>query len=194
MLALLLAGVLHCIPDSEDPAGIVRRLLAGLAPGSYLVLAHPASDIHTEQIGVAATRFNQLAEQGVTLRSGTPCGASCTAWTWSSRVWCSCTAGGPGPAARNPATTWPTTARSAASPGCAGWLAAPGGGRPRSITTAPSSMAVWNSAVSLPSSRQIDDGQRLAGEDRVAEPAGHGANRAGSEPHSACSRARPVKP
>jgi len=68
-VGLLLAGVLHCIPDSDDPAGIVRRLLAGLAPGSYLVLAHPASDIHTEQIGVAATRFNQLAGQGVTLRS-----------------------------------------------------------------------------------------------------------------------------
>ena len=68
-VALLLAGVLQCIPDDEDPAGIVRRLLAGLAPGSYLVLAHPASDIHTRQIGEAATRFNQLAARGVTLRS-----------------------------------------------------------------------------------------------------------------------------
>jgi hypothetical protein len=67
-VGLLLVGVLHCIPDNEDPAGIVRRLLAGLVPGSYLVLAHPANDIHTRQIGVAATRFNQLAEQGVTLR------------------------------------------------------------------------------------------------------------------------------
>jgi hypothetical protein len=65
---LLLVGVLHCIPDGQDPAGIVRRLLAALAPGSYLVLAHPASDIHTRQISVAASRFNQQAEQGVTLR------------------------------------------------------------------------------------------------------------------------------
>ena len=36
-VALLLAGVLQCIPDDEDPAGIVRRLLAGLAPGSYVL-------------------------------------------------------------------------------------------------------------------------------------------------------------
>jgi S-adenosyl methyltransferase len=67
-VGLLLMGVLHCIPDDEDPARIVRLLMGGLARGSYLVLSHPASDIHTRQIGVAATRFNQVAEQGVTLR------------------------------------------------------------------------------------------------------------------------------
>ena len=67
-VGLLLVGVLHCVPDYQDPAGIVRRLLAGLAPGSYLVLAHPASDIHTQQIGRAETRFNRLADRGVTLR------------------------------------------------------------------------------------------------------------------------------
>jgi S-adenosyl methyltransferase len=27
---VLLVGVLHCIPDAEDPAGLVRQLLAGL--------------------------------------------------------------------------------------------------------------------------------------------------------------------
>src|SRR5205814_3768282 len=68
-VGLMLIGVLHCIPDDENPAGIVARLLGGLASGSYLVLAHPASDIHTRQTGAAASRFNQLAEQGVTLRS-----------------------------------------------------------------------------------------------------------------------------
>jgi hypothetical protein len=62
-------GILHCIPDADDPAGLVRRLLAVLAPGSYLVLAHPASDIHSEQIGDAAARFNRVMDDGVTLRT-----------------------------------------------------------------------------------------------------------------------------
>ncbi len=68
-MAVMLVGVLHCIPDAGDPAGLVRQLLAAVAPGSYLVLAHPASDIHTEQIGVAATRFNRVMDDGVTLRT-----------------------------------------------------------------------------------------------------------------------------
>ena len=68
-VAVMLVGVLHCIPDSDDPAGLVRQLVAALTPGSYLVIAHPASDIHAEQIGDAATRFNRVMDDGVTLRS-----------------------------------------------------------------------------------------------------------------------------
>ena len=37
-VAVMLLGVLHCIPDEEDPAAIVDRLLAAVAPGSYLVV------------------------------------------------------------------------------------------------------------------------------------------------------------
>jgi trans-aconitate methyltransferase len=68
-VAVMLVGVLHCIPDADDPAGLVERLLAGVAPGSYLVIAHPANDIHATQIGDAASRLNQVMEEGVTLRS-----------------------------------------------------------------------------------------------------------------------------
>ena len=108
--------MLHCIPDGQDPAGIVRRLLAGLAPGSYLVLAHPASDIHTTAIGQAATRFNQLAEQGVTLRGRDAVQGLLHGVDLVEPGLVQLHAGGPVPAARNPATTWPATARSAASP------------------------------------------------------------------------------
>jgi SAM-dependent methyltransferase len=68
-VAVMLVGVLHCIPDADDPAGLVRQLLAALAPGSYLVLAHPASDIHTAQMGDAQARFNRVMDDGVTLRT-----------------------------------------------------------------------------------------------------------------------------
>jgi SAM-dependent methyltransferase len=68
-VAVMLVGVLHCIPDADDPARLVERLLAGVAPGSYLVIAHPANDIHATQIGDAASRLNRVMEEGVTLRS-----------------------------------------------------------------------------------------------------------------------------
>jgi hypothetical protein len=68
-VAVMLVGVLHCIPDGDDPAGLVKRLLAGVVPGSYVVIAHPANDIHATQIGDAASRLNRVMEEGVTLRS-----------------------------------------------------------------------------------------------------------------------------
>jgi hypothetical protein len=37
-VALLLLGVMSILPDSDQPHSIVRRLLDGLAPGSYLAL------------------------------------------------------------------------------------------------------------------------------------------------------------
>jgi len=39
-VAVLLAGVLHHVPDEADPAGAVARLRAAVAPGSYLVISH----------------------------------------------------------------------------------------------------------------------------------------------------------
>ena len=68
-VAVMLIGILHCIPDSDDPTGIVHRLLDAVPPGSYLVIAHPASDIHATQIGTAANRLNEVMADPVTLRS-----------------------------------------------------------------------------------------------------------------------------
>ncbi|MFB7270668.1 SAM-dependent methyltransferase [Streptomyces sp. NPDC056244] len=42
--ALTLHGLLHFIPDSRDPYGLVARLLQRLAPGSYLSLTHSTGD------------------------------------------------------------------------------------------------------------------------------------------------------
>jgi hypothetical protein len=43
-IAILMNAVLHFIPDSDDPAGIVRSYTDAAAPGSYLVLSHAAPD------------------------------------------------------------------------------------------------------------------------------------------------------
>jgi trans-aconitate methyltransferase len=68
-VALILFGVLHCIPDQDDPAGIVAQLLAAVPSGSYLAIAHPASDIHASQIGAATSRANEAMAEPVTMRT-----------------------------------------------------------------------------------------------------------------------------
>ena len=58
-IALMLLIVLHMIPDGDDPYGIVTSLTRALPPGSYLVLAHPASDIRTAQQAEMTRRVNE---------------------------------------------------------------------------------------------------------------------------------------
>ncbi len=49
-VALMLLIIVHLIGDDDDPYGIVARLVDALPSGSYLVLAHPASDIRAAQM------------------------------------------------------------------------------------------------------------------------------------------------
>lgn len=43
-VAALFVSVLHCIPDTDDPAGLVRRVADRLAPGSFLVVCQLVSE------------------------------------------------------------------------------------------------------------------------------------------------------
>jgi hypothetical protein len=56
-VGLLLLGILHCLPDEEDPLGIVARLAAALPPGSYLAISHLASDVDN-QATLAMNEYN----------------------------------------------------------------------------------------------------------------------------------------
>jgi SAM-dependent methyltransferase len=47
-VGLLLVAVLHFITDEDRPAELIRELLDGLAPGSYLVLSHATADSRPE--------------------------------------------------------------------------------------------------------------------------------------------------
>ena len=49
-MALVLAAVLHFIPDEDKPYAIVGELLAALAPGSYLILSHGTADFIPAEI------------------------------------------------------------------------------------------------------------------------------------------------
>jgi hypothetical protein len=51
-IAVLMAAVLHFVPDSADPKTAVARYVDAMAPGSYLVLSHAAKiDLQRSQDG-----------------------------------------------------------------------------------------------------------------------------------------------
>jgi len=62
-VALIFAGVLHHILDSDDPAGVVARYLAALAPGSYLVISHATDEPSPEKMAANA----QVADNSGTI-------------------------------------------------------------------------------------------------------------------------------
>ena len=58
-VALMMLGVLNHIMDDAEASAIVDRLLEALAPGSYLVLAHPTADIDGDAMRKAMTWMNE---------------------------------------------------------------------------------------------------------------------------------------
>lgn len=68
-VALMLISVLHLLDDADRPQGVVRRLADALAPGSYLVISHAASDIGGREMINMASRLNELMVQQTSPRS-----------------------------------------------------------------------------------------------------------------------------
>jgi trans-aconitate methyltransferase len=67
-VGIMLIAVLHCIPDSENPRGIITALLDAFPSGSFLALSHPARD----QVAVAVraeTSLTKSTGQKVTFRT-----------------------------------------------------------------------------------------------------------------------------
>lgn len=60
--AVLYLTFLHFIPDSDDPWGMVRRMMSRLAPGSYLALSHVVSD--DAEVRQRMTEFALSASRG----------------------------------------------------------------------------------------------------------------------------------
>ena len=68
-VAVMLIGILHCIPDEDDPAGVIRQLMDAVPPGSYLVISHPANDINSPGVGRLASRLNELMPMKLRFRA-----------------------------------------------------------------------------------------------------------------------------
>jgi len=67
-VAVLLIAVLHFILDAEDPHRMISRMMADLAPGSYLVIAHAASDIAAGTAAAMAQSYNATSSLTITPR------------------------------------------------------------------------------------------------------------------------------
>jgi hypothetical protein len=57
--AVMLLAILHVIPDEDDPWQIVARYMDALPAGSFLVISHPARDIHASQVSELTKRFDE---------------------------------------------------------------------------------------------------------------------------------------
>jgi S-adenosyl methyltransferase len=68
-VAILLVAILHLIPDSDDPHGIVRTLAGAAAPDSYLALSHVPSDLQPAAMTELGSRLNALLPMRSTYRT-----------------------------------------------------------------------------------------------------------------------------
>jgi SAM-dependent methyltransferase len=68
-VAVMLIAIMHCVPDEDDPYGIVQTLLDALPSGSYLVLSQPAKDMVPEQSAEAEATLTRAMRQQVQFRT-----------------------------------------------------------------------------------------------------------------------------
>jgi SAM-dependent methyltransferase len=67
-VAVLLAGVVHFIPDAEDPGRMVAQLRELLGPGGYLLVSHATADEQPAEM-LEAQRLSARTATEITLRS-----------------------------------------------------------------------------------------------------------------------------
>jgi hypothetical protein len=65
----LLIAVLHFVLDAEDPHRLISQMMADLAPGSYLVIGHAASDIEADTAAAMARVYNGNTALTITPRN-----------------------------------------------------------------------------------------------------------------------------
>ena len=61
-VGLLMAKVLHMLPDSDEPGSVVARYQEALAPGSVLAIAHATMEDVPERVLAAAPMYRNSAE------------------------------------------------------------------------------------------------------------------------------------
>jgi O-methyltransferase involved in polyketide biosynthesis len=67
-VAVMMLGLLHFIPDADDPYELTRRYLAAVPPGSYLAITHASSDLKTET-QAAGRSYNSHSATPISFRS-----------------------------------------------------------------------------------------------------------------------------
>jgi S-adenosyl methyltransferase len=68
-VALMLLGVLHHIRDTGEARQIVQRLVAELAPGSYVAINHSTSAVSGAAMEEVVAHWNRVGSPSMTLRT-----------------------------------------------------------------------------------------------------------------------------
>ena len=68
-VAVILNAVLHHVPESDDPYGVVARLMDGVASGSYLAMSHLTDDMQTEEMRALSQSVPRDARYTFAVRS-----------------------------------------------------------------------------------------------------------------------------
>jgi len=66
---LILAAVVHFVPDERDPWGLLRRYKDALAPGSYVALSHGTTSRTSPELVEKATKLYSSASAQLYMRS-----------------------------------------------------------------------------------------------------------------------------
>ncbi|REF37222.1 SAM-dependent methyltransferase [Thermasporomyces composti] len=68
-VGLILAAVVHFVPDERDPWGLLRRYKDALAPGSYVALSHGTTSRTSPELVEKATKLYSSASAQLYMRS-----------------------------------------------------------------------------------------------------------------------------
>jgi hypothetical protein len=68
-VAVMLIAIMHCVPDEDDPYGIVGQLLDAVPSGSFLTLSQPARDMLPEKAAQAEAALSKAMRQKVQYRT-----------------------------------------------------------------------------------------------------------------------------
>jgi O-methyltransferase involved in polyketide biosynthesis len=68
-IAIMMLGIVNFIMDTEQAVSIVRRLVDATAPGSYLVISHPTTEVDAVPMTEAVRFWNQQGSAPMTLRT-----------------------------------------------------------------------------------------------------------------------------
>ena len=68
-VGLLLLGILNHLLDDAEAHATVMRLVAALAPGSYVVISHPTAELHGQRVHQALQLVTDMGGTPVTARS-----------------------------------------------------------------------------------------------------------------------------
>ncbi|MEV4703064.1 SAM-dependent methyltransferase [Actinoplanes sp. NPDC049316] len=68
-IAIMLLGIVNFLVDDEEAHTVVRRLLAAVPPGSYLVMSHPTEEVNGPAVRESMRQWNESGAAPIAART-----------------------------------------------------------------------------------------------------------------------------